>query len=640
MNWIGELCDLYEKNENLAGILKENEPVLLPLYHTTVAAQITVVIDGEGNFRRAELVDETDKQTIIPVTEKSSSRTAGKEAHPLCDNLEYLAGDYNTYVPEKDCSENHILYMEQLKGWVESPFCHKKAKAIYEYLCRNTLLRDLIAAQVLELDEDGKVSRKKKIQIVEQLKAFVRFQIATGKAATEAMLEDASGQYFEECWKDRTLQKAYIEYCRSQQKEQGLSYLSGERTAISYLHPKKIRNEGDGAKLISSNDKDYYTFRGRFINKEEAFAIGYEDSQKAHNALKWMIRKQGRNYGGMYLTIWESDLKDIPDWQMDTDTICRQTEEEDGLWQEEEEEYRGTGDAGAVRFHRAILGYQKNLDQSSRTVLMALDAATTGRLALLEFKSYQSSMYLKKIQDWYDRCEWWHEKASKERGHYSFTGMVGVKDVAELLYGTEQKGAFSLKEEQYKEVVKRWLPCVLEGQEVPRDMVRLAVRRASSPISFESRFLWERVLSLACSLVRQQLLQTYKRQNKTDWKEKWTMALDETCREREYLFGRLLAVADRIEYRTYAKDDRRQTNAKRYMNAFSQHPYRTWKVIEEKLEPYLMRLEVPERLKYMEYIDKICALFSIEDFKNDSALTGLYLLGFHNQAYAMRKKED
>lgn len=640
MNWIGALCDLYEKNENLAGILKENEPVLLPLYHTTVAAQITVVIDGEGNFHRAELVDETDKQTIIPVTEKSSSRTAGKEAHPLCDNLEYLAGDYNTYVPEKDCSENHLLYMEQLKEWVESPFCHKKAEAVYKYLCKNTLLRDLLAAQVLEPDEDGQVSRKKKIQIVEQLKAFVRFQIVTGEITTEDMLEDVSGQYFEECWKDRTLQKAYIEYCRSQQKNSGLSYLSGERTVISYLHPKKIRNEGDGSKLISSNDKDGYTFRGRFVNKEEAFAIGYEDSQKAHNALKWIIRKQGRNYGGMYLTIWESDLKNIPDWQMDTDTICRQTEEEDGLWQEEEEESRGTGAAGAVRFHRAILGYQKNLDQSSRTVLMALDAATTGRLALLEFKTYQSSMYLKKIQDWYDRCEWRHEKSSKERGRYSFIGMAGVRDVAELLYGTEQKGAFSLKEEQYKEVVKRWLPCVLDGQEVPRDMVWQAVRRASSPVSFESRFLWERVLSLACSLVRQQLLQTYKRRNRTNWKEKWTMALDETCREREYLFGRLLAVADRIEYRTYDKEDRRQTNAKRYMNAFSQHPYRTWKVIEEKLEPYMMRLAAPERLKYMEYIDKICELFTVEDFKNDAALTGLYLLGFHNQAYAMRKKED
>ena len=31
------------------------------------------------------------------ITEKSGSRTAGKEPHPLCDNLRYLAGDYTKY---------------------------------------------------------------------------------------------------------------------------------------------------------------------------------------------------------------------------------------------------------------------------------------------------------------------------------------------------------------------------------------------------------------------------------------------------------------------------------------------------------------------------------------------------------------
>lgn len=48
------------------------------------------------------------------------------------------------------------------------------------------------------------------------------------------------------------------------------------------------------------------------------------------------------------------------------------------------------------------------------------------------------------------------------------------------------------------------------------------------------------------------------------------MALNETCEERDYLYGRLLAVADRIEYRTYdtEKDSGRVTNAKRYMNTF------------------------------------------------------------------------
>ena len=74
-----------------------------------------------------------------------------------------------------------------------------------------------------------------------------------------------------------------------------LDYLTGERQTVSYLHSKKIRNEGDGAKLISSNDEANYTFRGRFSTKEQAFAIGNETSQKMHNALKWIIRKQGRS---------------------------------------------------------------------------------------------------------------------------------------------------------------------------------------------------------------------------------------------------------------------------------------------------------------------------------------------------------
>ena len=117
------------------------------------------------------------------------------------------------------------------------------------------------------------------------------------------------------------------------------------------------------------------------------------------------------------------------------------------------------------------------------------------------------------------------------------------------------------------------------------------------------------------------------------------MALDKKCRKREYLFGRLLAVADRIEYRTFDKEDGRETNAKRYMRAFSQHPYRTWKVLEEKLEPYFMRLKAPERLVYQRLLDDICNLFEIEDFENDTALNGLYLLGFHNQSYALKEKK-
>ena len=90
--------------------------------------------------------------------------------------------------------------------------------------------------------------------------------------------------------------------------------------------------------MISSNDDDGFTFRGRFRNKEEAFAIGYEDSQKVHNALKWIIRKQGVYYDGMYLVTWESNLQPLPNWQADSDTISafgRGSDWEEGSVEEE-----------------------------------------------------------------------------------------------------------------------------------------------------------------------------------------------------------------------------------------------------------------------------------------------------------------
>ena len=109
MNWLNELYDLYEKNQDLAGEIQtvdrktrkgieKTSLVLLPISHTTVTAQITVTIDADGNFISAEPVAEEDKLTVIPATAESGSRTGDKKApHPLCDNLKYLAGDYMDY---------------------------------------------------------------------------------------------------------------------------------------------------------------------------------------------------------------------------------------------------------------------------------------------------------------------------------------------------------------------------------------------------------------------------------------------------------------------------------------------------------------------------------------------------------------
>ena len=89
MSWEEDLVELYDKNADRVGEVmyraygKTQVPyVLIPPFHTTVTAQINVILDEAGDFLDASAVAEEDKMTIIPVTEKSGSRTAGKEPHP------------------------------------------------------------------------------------------------------------------------------------------------------------------------------------------------------------------------------------------------------------------------------------------------------------------------------------------------------------------------------------------------------------------------------------------------------------------------------------------------------------------------------------------------------------------------------
>lgn len=638
MSYVNELIDLYNKNQDKIGVIEYRGDipyVLLPPFHTTVTAQITVTIDQNGNFMRAELVAQNDKMTIIPVTEKSGSRTAGKEPHPLCDNLRYLAGDYKDhYKDDGVCNE---LYMSQIEKWEKSTYSHEKVKAIYLYLKKATLIKDLVEQKIIKLNDNNQIDDKENMEGIVQTKAFVRFIIrSTG--------ENLYREIPDECWKDRTLQDCYIKYVRSQEREKGMCYLTGNMESISYLHSKKIRNEGDGAKLISANDSQNFTYRGRFANREEAVAVGSETSQIVHNTLKWIIRKQGAFFDTMTIVTWESDQLSMPKWNMDTESIITEYENEqeendwdswDDDWSEEEEVSDGNP-ITAEKFYKALNGYGKKVDNTSNMILLAFDAATPGRLAMIENVTLDTARYLKNIEKWHNDCNWIHEKW-KDGKRIQFWGMVGVRDIADILFGIENKGKLSIVDgngkKLYAEVAKRLLPCIWYGSNIPYDYVNLAVVKASNPLTYKERKNWERVLTLACSMV--------KKNEKDRNKEEWNVALDKSAKDRSYLYGRLLAVADRIEYMTYdAKDNGRITNAKRYMSTFSQRPYETWKVIEENIQPYLAKLDVVKRKYYENLLSEICNLFDIDKFKENKKLDGLYLLGFHSQEYDLRFKKE
>jgi CRISPR-associated protein Csd1 len=119
-----------------------------------------------------------------------------------------------------------------------------------------------------------------------------------------------------------------------------------------------------------------------------------------------------------------------------------------------------------------------------------------------------------------------------------------------------------------------------------------------------------------------------------------TMALDTERRSRSYLYGRLLAVADRAESSTYDKDSARTTNARRFFEAFSNHPYTTWAVIFKNLRPYLDHMNEGSRIYYERLINEITELFDRESFSDNSPLTPEFLHAYSCQTNALFAKKD
>ena len=120
------------------------------------------------------------------------------------------------------------------------------------------------------------------------------------------------------------------------------------------------------------------------------------------------------------------------------------------------------------------------------------------------------------------------------------------------------------------------------------------------------------------------------------------MVLDELCTDRSYLFGRLLAVAEKIERCTFDKGETRITNAERYMRQFSQTPLRTWKTIRRNTQIYLNRLKPGSREYYKELYGKIEGQFEPGCFEAKKALDGRFLIGYDCQREVLkfRKKDN
>lgn len=633
MSWTNELYQVYENN---CGKVDE-KILLLPVSHSTVNAQVEVTLSEDGEFCSAvPIMDKKDSVTVIPVTEDSGARSSGIAPHPFADKLVYIAGDYKEFVSGRrsDNQKYYQAYMEQLKEWNDSRNSHPAVRAVYKYLSKGKLLHDLIEGRCLNIDEKtGKLSQNNKILGISQEEVFVRFRVN---------YKDVLGRE-SRTWKDSSLYESFILYQTENQDRIQLCYATGKKTSCTYKHPSKIRNAGDKAKLISSNDESGFSYRGRFDSKEQALSVGYEFSQKMHNALKWLIEKQGIAIGSMTVLAWASNMQLLPDIIGNPEDDLE--DEWDMIEEGESDNVKSVLVSDTMPFYRerlrkAVWGAKIQNEIKSQTenrekaMIMVLDAATTGRLSIAMYEELGISEFYQNVEHWHFETAW---NCFLGKARINTIRSFSLYEIADYAYGTEQGDFIKCKPEMRNQAILKLIPCVITGRKIPKEIVRNLFHKACKPIAYQHSYNWRKVLETACGMIRKMIIEEKKDRGE---KEEYEVALDYECKERDYLYGRLLAVAEVAERVTYKKEDARNTNASRYFEAFSNRPYQIWGIIYKRLIPYLNGMPYTQKQYYENLISEIKNQFTIADFENDSKLKPLFLLGYHCQLKNMPPKKN
>lgn len=602
MGLFQKAVETYDNMKSLAGVeSEERKAALAPIGFITTGVQIEITVTEDGEFRRAEQIFDISedskekspkpkKKIIIPVTEKSLKRTstsAKTSPHPLCDKLKFMC-------PEN--KESYEAYLEQLQDWCDSEFACPKIKAILKYVKKGTIPADIASV--------GKVKAKKD--------TFVCWRVLSTDCAEP-----------EEVWKSPSVIDSYINYYQSKidaSPKKALCYVSGELIMPADKQPGEV--VPGMAKLISSNDNKNFTYKGRFLDDSEALTVGFISSQKAHNALKWVISNDGFRCGDRMFVCWN------PKGKKTKNPFASLFPE----FSEAEENPTPTNYREILA--KTVLGYKNNFKPEDETVTAVFEAASKGRLSVCYYSEMKAEDFLERLRFWDETTAWLYRK----RGVTTvLVKSPDLKSIIDAAYGVPRTSGENQAVETDEKVLaiamQRLLLCRLERAPFPADIMRSAVQKCSSLQLYE-KLNREKQLFTTCAIIKKYRYDRFK--------EEWNMALEPEKKNRSYQFGRLLAVLEKAERRAFDNGEKREPNAIRMWSLFVKRPmYATTVIIEQLKNAYYPRLEPGKRGYYDKLIEGIMRVISeFPENEIGKPLGEEYLMGYYLQKDALYPKKN
>lgn len=298
-----------------------------------------------------------------------------------------------------------------------------------------------------------------------------------------------------------------------------------------------------------------------------------------------------------------------------------------------------TGKYFAEQFNHAVNGYAQKIKIDDKIAIIALDAATTGRLSIVYYDEMSGRQYMEAILNWQQHCKWKRVirvgKSEESKKKIVCECTPSPRDMALAAFGIQKSKWLEADSKLLRATIKRLLPCITKKEtQIPLDIIRSAAQRASMPQTMNDFVWYNDVLCVVCAMIRY---------NYEKGDRKMNSFLNDNIHERNVLFGRLLAVCDYMEQRAMFEYDEngkvkemRATNAKRYWNAYSNRPAKTYKTIKQNLIVYERKLNDFERKKFEDWTSEIMTYLAGNGFDN-RALSELYLPGYYQQLEYMKK---
>lgn len=601
--------------------------LILPIFHHNRRSKgndiLEIVLNQDGRADHLNFIPE-DNFVIFPVTEESLNRTSGARAHPLCDDMQYLSQSLDPQKYENYCASNTVwseAVIRELQAETDETaqdlinFLQEVQRLIRDHDLL-TLSKELIK-KAYNCEEGGQNKlkiltrphsdqEKAQYKSLDLNKAFITFRKQFGNLPKPDLNINTN----------QLLHTAHIKYIKSCQAQEPETFdycdLSGEEMFCT----DTCRGLLGTSKIISvSNHTE--TYKGRFRNKQEVYRIGSETSERIFLMLKFFLEhKENSQYLSDNATavLWfEKDLLNVRGFD-----ISQPVEMSDGWfsfgqngYEDEEEIYQPHSLSNPLASHwKQLLVGQESLspaDEDDFFYLLIINKVSNGRMAIQATRTLPLARFIDNLRKWRDTCTWprW------DRYRQEFTNKTpSTWDIVNLAYGREEEGTITLRNDKLKSLAfRRLLPSILDGRPLPPDMARKMFTNFTKRALYPKT--WAKVVYMTCALES--------KRRRDQGKEVTINMLEQDQQTRDYLYGRLLAIYEKIELdamsnkstkdgdkqkdkqegkQAKGKEDsdkdpgkRRVTNVEKLWSAFFQAPEKSLAILSRKIQPYLQRLK-------------------------------------------------